>query len=111
MLSPDHRRHRRQHALHSRSASARRPSRSSASPASSSCSWRCCRLPRGSTPTMTASGDPNRALVLRSGSDTEMTSGFGGEPTRIIQDAPGIARDDSARRSRRRSCSWWWIIR
>src|SRR4029079_9239082 len=31
--------------------------------------------------------------ILRSGSDTEMTSGLGGDAVRIIQDAPGVARD------------------
>ena len=29
-------------------------------------------------------------IVLRSGSDTEMTSGFGGEEARIIAEAPGL---------------------
>ncbi len=41
---------------------------------------------------MTASGDPLTAIVLRSGSDTEMMSFFSGETTRIIGDAPGIAQ-------------------
>ena len=41
---------------------------------------------------MTASGDPDTAIVLRSGSDTEMMSFFNGETTRIIGDAPGIAQ-------------------
>ena len=44
---------------------------------------------------MKASGDPNLVLILRAGSDTEMTSGLGGDSVRIIQDAPGIARDGS----------------
>jgi putative ABC transport system permease protein len=39
---------------------------------------------------MTASGDPARALVLRSGSDTEMMSFLLGPETRIIGDAPGV---------------------
>src|SRR4051812_15475740 len=43
--------------------------------------------------TMKASGDPSTVLVLRAGSDTEMTSGIGGDAARIIQDAPGVARD------------------
>jgi len=34
-------------------------------------------------------------LILRAGSDTEMTSGLGGDAVRVIQDAPGIARDNS----------------
>jgi putative ABC transport system permease protein len=41
---------------------------------------------------MTEKGDARRVLVLRSGSDTEMTSGFGGEDARTIMDAPGIER-------------------
>jgi len=43
---------------------------------------------------MVASGDPGTAVVLRSGSDTELMSIFGYEATRIIADAPGIARSD-----------------
>jgi putative ABC transport system permease protein len=50
-------------------------------------------IAEGVSATMKASGDPNVALILRAGSDTEMTSGLGGDVTRIIQDAPGIARD------------------
>jgi putative ABC transport system permease protein len=41
---------------------------------------------------MTEKGDPRRVIVLRSGADTEMTSGFGGDSARIIMDAPGIER-------------------
>jgi putative ABC transport system permease protein len=50
-------------------------------------------IAEGVSATMKASGDPNLVLILRAGSDTEMTSGLGGEQARIIQDAPGIARD------------------
>src|SRR6187549_962161 len=42
---------------------------------------------------MTASGSPDTAIVLRSGADSEMVSGFGREDTRLIADAPGIARN------------------
>ena len=42
--------------------------------------------------TLTASGAPDAAIVLRSGADTEMVSGFLRESTRFIADAPGIAR-------------------
>ena len=49
----------------------------------------------GVNATMKASGDPNLVLILRAGSDTEMTSGLGGDSVRVIQDAPGIARDGS----------------
>jgi putative ABC transport system permease protein len=41
---------------------------------------------------MSERGDALRVLVLRSGADTEMTSGLGGEDVRIIMDAPGIER-------------------
>lgn len=50
-------------------------------------------IAEGVQATMKASGDPDVALILRAGSDTEMTSGLGGDQTRVIQDAPGIARD------------------
>jgi putative ABC transport system permease protein len=43
---------------------------------------------------MTASGSPDTAIVLRSGADTEMVSGFLRESTRIIADAPGVARTE-----------------
>jgi putative ABC transport system permease protein len=52
-------------------------------------------IAEGVNATMKASGDPELVLVLRAGSDTEMTSGLAGDATRIIQDAPGIARDSS----------------
>ncbi len=42
---------------------------------------------------MTASGSDDVAIVLRSGADTEMTSGLGRAETRLIADAPGVARD------------------
>lgn len=41
---------------------------------------------------MTGAGDPLRVIVLRSGSDTEMTSGLSGDDARQILDAPGIER-------------------
>ena len=44
---------------------------------------------------MGGSGTPSRALVLRAGSDTEMTSGIEGPETRIIKEAPGIRHDGS----------------
>jgi len=52
-------------------------------------------IAEGVNATMKASGDPDVVLILRAGSDTEMTSGLAGDQTRIIQDAPGIARDTS----------------
>jgi putative ABC transport system permease protein len=41
---------------------------------------------------MTVSGVPDGAIVLRSGADSEMVSGLGREETRVIADAPGVAR-------------------
>ena len=41
---------------------------------------------------MTSAGDPRTVIVLRSGSDTEMTSGLSGEHARLITEAPGIER-------------------
>jgi len=43
---------------------------------------------------MTVSGLADVAIVLRSGSDSEMTSGLGREDTRLIADAPGVAHKD-----------------
>ena len=42
---------------------------------------------------MTVSASPDGAIVLRSGADSEMVSGFGREETRLIADAPGVARN------------------
>src|SRR5204863_6567856 len=41
---------------------------------------------------MIASGSPDDAIVLRSGADNEMVSGLTRENTRVIADAPGVAR-------------------
>jgi putative ABC transport system permease protein len=41
---------------------------------------------------MQGAGRPDRALVMRSGADTEMTSGLSGPDTDVIMQAPGIAR-------------------
>ena len=41
---------------------------------------------------MTASGSPDSVIVLRGGADSEMVSGLGREQTRLIADAPGVAR-------------------
>jgi putative ABC transport system permease protein len=42
---------------------------------------------------MSVSDADDVALVLRSGANTEMTSGFSREETRLIADAPGVARN------------------
>jgi putative ABC transport system permease protein len=39
---------------------------------------------------MRGTGDPQTVIVLRSGSDTEMTSGFSGEDVRLIAEAPAL---------------------
>ena len=48
---------------------------------------------RASPPRCTAAGSPDRALVMRSGADGEMTSGLGGPEADIIKQAPGLRRD------------------
>jgi putative ABC transport system permease protein len=42
--------------------------------------------------TMQGTGDPQTVIVMRTGSDTEMTSGFGGDEARLITEAPGIEK-------------------
>ena len=48
----------------------------------------------GFSAAMRDSGSPNRALVMRSGADSEMTSGFGGPDVEIMKQAPGIRRTE-----------------
>jgi putative ABC transport system permease protein len=43
---------------------------------------------------MATVGDPQTVIVMRAGSDTEMTSGFSGDTATLIMDTPGIARDE-----------------
>ena len=45
---------------------------------------------------MVGAGAPDRAIVMRSGSDSEMTSGLSGPETDIIKQAPGLAREGRA---------------
>jgi putative ABC transport system permease protein len=47
----------------------------------------------GFTAAMSGAGSPARALVMRSGADSEMTSGVSGPEADIIRQAPGIRRD------------------
>jgi len=42
--------------------------------------------------TLARTGAPDNALVLRAGSDSEMMSVLSREATRIVADAPGVAR-------------------
>jgi len=50
----------------------------------------------GFSAAMTGSGSPNRALVMRSGADSEMTSGLDGAEVDIIKQAPGVRHDGPA---------------
>lgn len=50
-------------------------------------------IAEGFQATMRDAGSPSRALVMRNGSDSEMTSGLGGPETEIIKEAPGIVRE------------------
>src|SRR5262245_30116466 len=52
-------------------------------------------ISEGFSSAMAGSGSAGRALVLRAGSDTEMTSGVDGTEARIIKEAPGIRHDGS----------------
>jgi putative ABC transport system permease protein len=52
-------------------------------------------IAQGVMKTMESSAGDTNAIVLRSGADSEMMSGLGGDDTRIIAEAPGIARDAS----------------
>jgi putative ABC transport system permease protein len=42
---------------------------------------------------MREAGSPGRALIMRSGADSEMTSGLAGPEADVIKQAPGIRRD------------------
>ena len=44
---------------------------------------------------MEVSALPDSVIVLRSGADSEMVSGFSREETRLIADAPGVLRDEN----------------
>jgi putative ABC transport system permease protein len=50
----------------------------------------------GFTAVMRQAGSPSRALVMRSGADSEMTSGLGGPEVDVIKQAPGMRRDGQA---------------
>lgn len=47
----------------------------------------------GFSAAMQGSGSPGRALVMRSGADSELTSGVSGAEADIIKQAPGMTRD------------------
>src|SRR5688572_22892984 len=50
----------------------------------------------GFTAAMRGSGSPSRAIVMRSGADSEMTSGLGGTEVDVIKQAPGMQRTGQA---------------
>ena len=50
---------------------------------------------QGILQTMENSASRDNAIVLRSGSNTELMSGLSGDNAKIIAEAPGIARDDT----------------
>ena len=52
-------------------------------------------LARGFKATLVASGSPGNALVMRAGSSSEMMGGITLESVKVVQDAPGVARDSS----------------
>lgn len=47
----------------------------------------------GFTAAMQGSGSESRAIVMRTGADSEMTSGFGGTAADVIKQAPGLRRE------------------
>lgn len=52
-------------------------------------------IAQGVLKTMQSSAGETSAIVLRSGADSEMMSGLSGDDTRLIAEAPGIARDEN----------------
>src|SRR5262245_22257072 len=47
----------------------------------------------GFSAAMEGAGSPSRALVMRTGADSEMTSGIGGPDATLIKEAPGLMKD------------------
>ena len=52
-------------------------------------------LAKGFRTTLVASGSPSNALLLRGGASSEMSSAISLDQERIIEDAPGVARDSA----------------
>lgn len=52
-------------------------------------------LARGFRSTLVASGSPTNALVMRAGAASEMMGGITLDSVKVLQDAPGVARDNS----------------
>lgn len=53
-------------------------------------------IAEGFSAAMRGAGAADRAIVMRSGADSEMTSGIGGSEADVIKQAPGLARDGQA---------------
>jgi putative ABC transport system permease protein len=51
-------------------------------------------MANGFRATLVSSGSPDNAIVSRAGADTEMVSAVSLAQFRVIEDAPGVARDD-----------------
>ncbi len=49
-------------------------------------------IAQGFRAAMTTAGDPRTAIILRAGTDSEMSSGLSREQTQIVKDAPGLTR-------------------
>ena len=52
-------------------------------------------LARGFRATLVASGSPGNALVMRAGATSEMMGGITLDSVKVVEDAPGVARDAS----------------
>lgn len=62
-------------------------------------------LARGFKATLVASGSPGNALVMRAGSSSEMMGGITLDSIKVLQDAPGVARDASGAPHHHPGCS------
>jgi putative ABC transport system permease protein len=50
-------------------------------------------IAEGFSRTMQTAGSPDRAIIMRGGADSEMTSGLAGDAIEIMKQAPGIRRE------------------
>jgi len=53
-------------------------------------------IAQGFRSAMTSTGHDDVAIVLRDGANNEMSSGLGRDDTRVVMDAPGVARQNDA---------------
>jgi putative ABC transport system permease protein len=51
-------------------------------------------IAEGFSRTMQTAGAPDRAIIMRGGADSEMTSGLAGDAVEIMKQAPGIRREN-----------------